>query len=75
MRAPRRHLAAIKLYLDLHKILREKTLARLASMEAELAHLEAEQRADPHGRFRYWHDLTDWWRRTVVRTRYTSTCS
>ena len=70
VRAPRRHLAAIKLYLDLHKILREKNYARLASMEAELAHLEAEQRTDPHTRFRYWHDLTDCWKRTTVRTRY-----
>lgn len=39
-------------------------------MEAELARLEAEQQADPHARFRYWHDLTDCWKRPVVRTRY-----
>lgn len=67
---PRRRLAAIKLYLDLSSVLREKDLVRLSSMEAELALLEAEQRADPHGRFRYWHDLTDCWKGPAVRTRY-----
>lgn len=39
-------------------------------MEGELAHLEAEQQADPHARFRYWHDLTRCWRCQTVRTRY-----
>jgi hypothetical protein len=70
VRAPRRRLAAIKLYLDLHKVLREKDLVWLSSMELELAHLEAEQRTDPHARFRYWHDLTDCWRHSTARTRY-----
>lgn len=56
--------------LQLFRDVREKEAAQLASLEAELALLEAGQQADPHVHFRYWHDLIDCWKRPVVRTRY-----
>lgn len=66
IRTPRSHPEILQLYRDL----REQDLAQLASLEAELERLEAEQRADPHARFRYWHDLTGCWSRSTVHTRY-----
>lgn len=65
-KTPRSHPEILGLYRDL----REQDLAKLASLEAELAALEAEQQADPHARFRYWHDLTECWKHSMVRTRY-----
>jgi hypothetical protein len=66
MEVPQSHRDVLELYRDA----RQQDLARLSSMEHELKLLESEQRSDPHARFRYWHDLTGYWKRKTVHTRY-----
>ncbi|MHB9092767.1 MAG: hypothetical protein ACYC7H_15250, partial [Chloroflexota bacterium] len=47
---------------------REAAEGELVECEVELAALREFHQADPHRHFRYWHDLTECWNRSIVQT-------